>query len=540
MFKNKKKFSLFSSTTLLLGSVLFVCASTIAPVFATYYDVNYDTFFIYEDDVGGGVINTYKCYRIKGEGEQLVPGEVAIAWGEDTGNTPTELEVPTTVTDSNNNPFTVKAIAKAGFRYCDFENIILPNTIEQIESEAFAYCTKLTTIGIPYLVDKIYPSTFLDCRALTSVRYLDSSGNTAFGNDKITEIGDHAFDSCVLLRDFYSPKNCTYFGESSFKNCRSLVNFYFPSEITEGGATKNPITIRSFAFADCKSLIFVYFETNVAEVDNYAFVDCHADLHIKYNGTSIPSYTKEGDIQSHWRDQFIADNLTTPIPVDVNHPTIYSDDNYPCLRYTIENKAVKLDSADDRPTSVYVIPESEVGEGKEYAVIYKFDTPSENIAGCFNPATGALTIPDTVNGKTVKIIKESAFANNTYIKSVKFNKNLVQICNRAFYNCLNIESLDFTECKKLKEVSYWVFHDHVASSINTKVSSLILPDCLEYIGGYAFGDFHEVNELHLPSNLKAIDDLAFYRLGYNMKNSGKTPNVNVVLPKSDNFFFISL
>lgn len=530
MIKNKKKLSLFSSSGLLLGSVLFVCASTIAPVIATYYDVNYQEFFIYEDDVGEGEINTYKCYRMKDEHGSLISDAVAIAWGEVPGNTQSSLVVPSSVTDDNNNTFTVKALAKTAFRYCDFESITLPNTIEQIESEAFAYCTKLTMIGIPYLVDKIYPSTFLDCRALTSVRYLDSNGNTAFGNDKITEIGDHAFDSCVLLRDFYSPKKCTYFGESSFKNCRSLVNFYFPSEIKDNGVTQNPITIRSYAFADCKSLIFVYYETNVVEVDNYAFVDCHTDLHIKYNGSSIPTYSKEGTSQTHWRDQFIADNLTTPIPFDIDHPTIYSDDQYPCLRYTIESNAVKLDAAQDRPTSVYVIPQSEVDDEGDYAVIYKFDTPSENIAGCFNPDTGALIIPNTVNGKTVKIIKESAFANNTHIRSVKFNKDLVQICNRAFYNCLNIESLDFSLCEKLKEVSYWVFHDHTAGVVNTHVTSLILPDSLEYIGGYAFGGFHYVNELHLPSNLQALDDLAFYQLGFKVTD----PQVNIVLPKSVN------
>lgn len=527
MIKNKKKFTILSSTGLLLGAVLFVCVSTIAPVLAAHYNVIEDNFFIYVDEEYG---NTYKCFRFKDDEGHTVPNQVAIAWGEIPGNTPANLILPTKVT-YDETEYTVKAIAKHGFRYCDFETIKLPNTIEQIEAEAFAYCLNLGTIGIPYLVDKIYPSTFMDCRALSSVRYLDENGAVAFGNDHITEIGDHAFDSCVSLKDFYCPKNVTYFGESSFKNCRSLINFYFPSEVKEGGVTKNPITVRPYAFADCKSLIFVYFETNMAEVDNYAFVDCHTDLRIKYNGTSIPDFSRDGvGQQTHWRDEYIADNLTSLIDVDVDHPTIYSDDQYPCLRYTIENSVVKLDSAQDRPTLVDVIPQSEIDAEGEYAVIYKFDTPSETIPGCFNVATGALTIPNTVNGKTVKIIEESAFANNTFIKSIKFNADLVQICNRAFYNCLSIESLDFTSCTKLKEVSYWVFHDHKAGVVNTHMTSLILPDCLEYIGGYAFGGFYYVNELHLPSNVKAIDDLAFYQLG----NKVSTANVNLVLPKSLN------
>ena len=527
MNSRKKRFSLFSTTGLLLGSVLFVCASTIAPVLAAQYNVVENTFFLYEDQYG----HTYKCYRFKLPGQDgEVPNQVAIAWGEVPGNTPTDLIVPGTVT-YDDVTYTVKALTKHAFRYCDFETISLPNSIEQIESEAFAYCTKLTTIGIPYLVDKIYPSTFIDCRSLTSVKYLDSTGKVAFGNTSITEIGDHAFDSCVKLREFYCPSSCQTFGESCFKNCRSLVNFYFPSETKTAGVTDNPITVGSYAFADCKSLFFVYFETNMSQIGNYAFVDCHQDLHIKYNGDAIPSYSVGGVAQTHWHDQYLSDNLTGLVPVDINHPTIYSDPEYPCLRYTTENKTVKLDAAGNKPTKVYVIDQNEVDTEGEYAVIYKFDTPSENVPGCFDPSTGALIIPNTVDGKTVKIIKESAFANNTAIKSITFNKDLVQICNKAFYNCLNIESLDFHLCEKLKEVSYWVFHDENVQICNENVTSLILPDCLEYIGGYAFGEFHMVNELHLPSNVKAIDDLAFFQLGANITEA---PAIKVVLPKSLN------
>lgn len=524
MRRNKTKLSILSSLMVLLGSILFVCVGTVVPVIASILEVYEDAFFVAEDDG-----HTYKCYTFKDDQGHPVGG-VAIAWGELPENTPATLNVPDTVR-FNETDYTVRAVAKHGFRYCDFEEINLPQTIEMIEPEAFAYCINLKTFSMPHLVDKIATSTFLDCRKLETIRYTDASGNPAFDNNAITSIEDHAFDSCVSLRDFYCPKSCTYFGESCFKNCRNLINFYFPSAILDGSTITNPITVKPYALADCKSLIFIYFETNMSEIDNYAFVDCHSTLRIKYNGDRIPSYSTGGVNQGHWRDRYIATNLNDKIPVDYNHPTIYSDPEYPCLRYAVEKKTVPLESAQGRET-INIIDQQEVDDEGEYAVIYKFDTPREPIEGCFEPSTGELTIPDTINGYTVKIIEESAFANNPYIKSVKFNENLVQICNKAFYNSTNIANLDFNSCLKLKEVSYYCFHDFTASMQNTALTSLILPNCLEYIGGYAFCKFVNVNEFKLPENIKAIDDLAFYRLGFSVGAGNGA--VRLKLPKSLN------
>ena len=243
--------------------------------------------------------------------------------------------------------------------------------------------------------------------------------------------------------------------------------------------------------------------------------------------------------QTHWRDFFIATNLTDSVPVDIDHPVIYPDDTYPCLRYTIENDVVPLDSAQGKAT-INVIDAAEIASEGEYAVIYKFDTPSVDVPGCFTVSTGALTIPETINGKKVKIIRSSAFANNPYIKSINFSENLVQICNRAFVNCENIESLNFTRCQKLKEVSYYAFYEYDYDNIvyNSKVTSLILPNCLEYIGGFAFSMFYKVNQFSLPENVKAIDDLAFFRLGFQIADNQGL--VDLKLPKSLNALAIYL
>ena len=518
----RSKLFKLSLLTGLFAAISFVCVSTIAPVISAYLKVQEENFFIYEYEG-----HFYKCYHIEGDSEGI-----AIGWGQNASDTPDDtLTLPSTVTHQSRT-YTVKAIAKAGFRYCDFQSIVLPNTVEAIYEEAFAYCLNMTNFNLPYLVDKIYPSTFLDCRALESIHYLNQAGGIAFGNDKITEIGDHAFDSCVSLRDFYCPINVTYFGESSFQKCEKIVNFYFPSTIkNDQQEITNYITVKPYAFADCSSLTFIYFETNVKEIDDFAFVEANAAANIYYNGASEPVFKKDGVTQSHWRDFRITTSDATKIPIHVNQPSIHTDPAYPCLRYTIENDTVPLDSAQGR-TTIDIIDAAEIAAEGSYAVLYKFDTPNEDVANCYDVSDGALTIPNTLGGKTVKIINSSTFANNKAIRSVKFNQGLVQIRNRAFFDCTNIGALDFTLCTKLKEVSYYIFSDVNESHKNMELTSLLLPPCLEYIGGYAFANLWNVNELVLPTNLKAFDDLAFYRLGYNI--TAEEADVDLLLPKSLN------
>ena len=533
MKKDKKKITLLTSVGVLLGSIFFVCAGTVAPVLATLLVPDESTFFLADDEYG----HTYKCFLFHDNEGSPVPG-VSIAWAENAANTPENLIVPQTIT-YNETIYTIRALSKHAFRYCDFSSIKLPSTIELIDAEAFAYCMNLESFSFPYLVDEIAPSTFMDCRKLASINYLDSTGKIVFGNEKITKIGDHAFDSCVLLREFYSPKSLVYYGEGCFKNCRSLVNYYFPSaKFDEDKNITNPITVRPFAFADCKQLVYVYFETNVTEVDDYAFIDTDLNLRIRYNGDSVPNYRRDGVDQTHWLDFYLATDKIEQIPVDINHPTILPDDTYPCLRYTLESDVVKLDSSGkykDSKCNVTIIDEAEIAaDGGEYAVIYKFDTPSVDVPGCFEVSSGTLTIPETIAGKKVKVISSSAFANNPYIKHIHFSENLVQICNRAFVNCTEIRSLDFTKCQHLKEVSYYAFYEYHFSNIiyNDYVTSLILPDCLEYIGGLAFSLFYKVNAFKLPENVKAIDDLAFFRLGFSIKENEGI--VDLKLPASLN------
>lgn len=243
---NKIKLPFRGLLTVLLPTLvaLSAAATVVGTVTAVGLNINEEGFF--ESDPDNGFV--YKCYNITGhtvtvEGQTY--GTVAVGfYSYGTGNNnsssnsssavtvPSTITVPSTVTKGGTTYY-VRAICKAGFRYGKFTSITLPDEIEEIREEAFAYCEKLTTFKIPYHVTEIAPSTFLDCRGLTSVTYRSYDNGVysdAIENSRITKIGDHAFDSCVSLESFNCPSSVLYFGQSCFQKCTSFNSFDFPSD----------------------------------------------------------------------------------------------------------------------------------------------------------------------------------------------------------------------------------------------------------------------------------------------------------------------
>ena len=543
----KGKFGLVGIGLVAINAALGFCLAgdLFLNVASADYVINEGSYFEAEDSG-----HMYKCYTIQGE-----PTSIAIAWlRSETNIVPTTLTIPSTITSNaltgSNVDYSVVAVAKGGFRYCNFETINLPTSITEIREEAFAYCQSMTTFTFPNGITEIAPSTFLDCRALTTIYFKNSAGNRVLANNTITRIGDHAFDSCVSLQNFYCPTKVTYFGNSCFQKCNSLLNFNLPNN-----TGSNNITIKSFAFADCDSLNSVYFEENLTTVEDYAFADSKSELRFKYTGSSIPTFSPK------WRHKLIRTNSDEVYDVDLKQSKIVQHPDYPGLFYTIDSEAVKLDNARTNPTSIYVI---EPNSGA-YASIYEFHAPFDSQAGYWDKDNGILTIPNVIRvddvDYTVKVIKANAFAANSSIQHVIFNKDLMQIQNHAFFNDTNIHTLDFTACTELVEISYSIFqevalkqeaaenHPENADSksdalgadqqtYNSVMTSITLPNCLQYIGNFAFYNFINLvdgisfkTDDTQPSQLKMIGDYAF------AVHDGKnfTPSkaeVDLVLPNS--------
>ena len=173
------------------------------------------------------------------------------AFKKEKGATPVRMARPrsvTTVYDENVNG-----------EY-DFEAIVLPDSIEEIGSEAFMGCEDLEEITMSSLVNIIGTDAFKDTAFYNDpanwdngVLYLENhlvEATAAFSGalnirEGITHITDGALADCVGLTAVNFPASIVSIGELAFKGCTAL---------TEIDLTYSGIYVGRAAFANCTAL----------------------------------------------------------------------------------------------------------------------------------------------------------------------------------------------------------------------------------------------------------------------------------------------
>ena len=104
-------------------------------------------------------------------------------------------------------------------------DIVIPDSVTEIDDWAFSHCDRLTSINIPDSVTEIGYSAFRGCSRLTSINIPDS----------VTIIDDCAFLGCSHLTSINLPDSVTEIGRSAFAGCNSLTSITIPDSVTEIG-----------------------------------------------------------------------------------------------------------------------------------------------------------------------------------------------------------------------------------------------------------------------------------------------------------------
>ncbi|MBQ8738011.1 MAG: leucine-rich repeat protein [Clostridia bacterium] len=191
---------------------------------------------------------------------------------------------------SVNIPDSVKTIGDEAFIGCSsLTSVTIGNSVTEIGSDAFRGCTNIKEATIPTVAissipknylqtvvinggDAIGNSAFANCTYLTSV---------TIGNS-VTEIGSDAFQYCTNIKEATIPTVAIPYiphdslqtvvinggdviGDDAFKNCTSLTSVTIGDGVT---------TIGAFAFRGCSSLKSVYIPNSVKTIGDYAFAFC--------------------------------------------------------------------------------------------------------------------------------------------------------------------------------------------------------------------------------------------------------------------------
>lgn len=139
--------------------------------------------------------------------------------------------------------------------------------ITAVGSNAFYGCDQLQVISLPDTVTQLDKNAFGNCAALSSI--LVDAKNPAY---KSVDGALYSKDGTVLIKcpadaeTFVVPDGVTTIGDYAFFGAKSLKNVYFP----EGSLT----TIGAMAFEFCTGLTAVILPAGVTEIGMYAFAHC--------------------------------------------------------------------------------------------------------------------------------------------------------------------------------------------------------------------------------------------------------------------------
>lgn len=140
-----------------------------------------------------------------------------------------------------------------------------------------------------------------------------------------------------------------------------------------------------------------------------------------------------------------------------------------------------------------------------------------------------VTIPDEYEGVPVTAINEFAGVNLEYITKITIGKNVRGIDDWAFGNSRNISFFDIDDenpylcdidgviyTKDMKTLLFYPPARAIEESKNdkseeVKTISYEIPEGVETIRSKAFYKCYELTEITLPSTLKSIEEMAFFR-----------------------------
>lgn len=315
------------------------------------------------------------------------------------------------------NGITVTAIGKNTFENDDFiTEVILPNTVTEIQDSAFKGCVNLKTIY---------------------------SRNTS-------EIGSHTFDGCVMIKNMFLMSQIEKIGEYAFANVGSKQNKITGStfrlslekltEIPEGAFTNSSLSEISLgsissiglnAFSGCNQLVFVHIE-NLSNMPRNCFKKCESLTDVEIHGLRyIPS--------SAFYDCY---NLTSVRMPDVTDVTSYAFENCTSL------VNVNLPQAETVYSNAF----------KDCTMLSELNLPSMKSfeSAAYKPDASAPQLPPNLESffaqSMTKTVPEM-FRSSPDIKYIRLN-SATEIAPNTFNGCHKIYSLNIENVQNIQEHTF--------------------------------------------------------------------------------------
>ena len=404
----------------------------------------------------------------------------------------------------------LEAIVSNMFYGTAITEFIIPDGIKEIQTKAFS-ATPLVSVTIPGSVTTIANQAFEKCADLTTVTFAPggmenltiADGGKISSSTKVTA-ATGAFSSCTSLKSITLPARLFSIGKSAFVNCTALTEVKFeegsrldtindcafwgtgltsivlPSSLTtlSTGTSKNDTVS---VFRDCTKLISVTLSANMTSLNRFNFFGCTSLQEILVDKGSTAFKSMNGVL-------FSADGkelVYYPMAKEVTEYTIPNGvekiGGYAFFHY--RKNATAYDYADKLTKIIFSSSVKEIGE---YA---------------FNYCANLENIEFSVDGQ-LETIGNYAFANITALKSISVPESVKTIGNNVFQNDKNLKEVVFDADGLLTEIGNSAFQ-------STGIESLELPKGVTTIGTSAFSSCASLTNVKLSENLTEISATLF-------------------------------
>lgn len=369
-------------------------------------------------------------------------------------------------------PKGIKTIGKACFAGTNVEEVVLPEGIETIDSDAFNFCTKLRKINFPETLKVIGHGAFKGCFFLETVILPKT----------MKEISDYAFYEAGI-KQLILPENVNFVGTEVFVG----------TDIETTDIPEN-FTLNSAMFEKCQKLHSINLLGSHITIPERCFCNCINLTEIDITKTALIKDEAFRGCQNLSVSTIPADTLVAVSAFEESGATdvIIEDISKVCNRVFADCKSLKKLTINvaDGPTSV----------------------SSALVKGCKN----LQTVVFTGRTKNLTVIEAAAFKETKNLNTVSLPDTIKTISKEAFYDS-GIENIHLPE--GLKQVGTMAF-------ARSGLKDIIIPNKIKKLGEYAFHNCEELTEVTLPESVTKIPSGIFEDC-CSLKTVN-APNVNTV------------
>ena len=383
--------------------------------------------------------------------------------------------------NSSDGSHTAKVIYR-GNSYSAYSNeyadsVIIPETVYynrntykviEIWSDAFRGCSNLKYVSIPSSVTRIGSDAFRDCINLSTVEMADG----------VSQITSRAFYNCVNLISITLPNSLTSMQSEVFYNCRSLTSIVIPDSVSiifsrtfKGCSSLNSVSIGNSvtsidaaAFEECNSLPSIIIPENVTSIGDRAFANC----------TTLTFFDTGNGVEQIGNSVLDGcTNLSTVIVGENVNSFAIPSDGESVFKGCTSLTSVVWNAIN---CSRYIINDS--------------DNPNHPLKAVCSQITSFIF------GDKVEYIPSYLCRGMSNLSSISLPESVIDMGHNVFQYCTGLTSP--------------LFNSHVFAYMpNSYSGAYIIPDGIEVIAGFSFGDQYDLTAITIPNTMKKIGEGAF-------------------------------